>query len=35
MRLSVIHDVDDGAGGKRMFGPESFNRGPSDRGDRV
>ena len=33
MRPSVVHVVDDGAGGKRMFGAESFNRGPLDRGD--
>ena len=33
MRLLVVHDVDDVAGGKRMFGrAESFNRWPSDRG---
>ena len=35
VHLLVVHDVDDVAGGKRIFGDESFNQGPSDRGDGI
>ena len=31
----VVHDVDNDAGGKRMFGTESFYQGLSDRGDGI